>query len=144
MVTVISMENQNKLFTWTDLFCKLLTKQETRLVYIKWAVSSEKVGMSMHKMCRFWSACACAKYYPRLCSPLIHSVISSDSVCRWWRPRSNCKYASLFWPSLSTYTWRRVFALHGPKDNDKSKGVWWWKIQPSSELHLVRFSKNNK
>ena len=37
-----------------------------------------------------------------------------------------------------------VFAWHGPKDNDKSKGVWWWKIQPSSKLN--RFSKtiNNK
>ena len=30
--------------------------------------------------CRFRSSCACASYYPGLCSPFIHSVVSNDSV----------------------------------------------------------------
>ena len=35
------------------------------------------------------SYCACAKYHPGPSSPLIHSVISNDSVSRQGRPRSD-------------------------------------------------------
>ena len=40
--------------------------------------SSEKVSSNMRKRRRFRSSCACAKYHMGLCSPFIHSVISSD------------------------------------------------------------------
>ena len=36
----------------------------------KRAVSSEKVPTKMHKMCRFISSCAIARYHPGFCSPL--------------------------------------------------------------------------
>ena len=48
----------------------------------KMAMSSENMFSSMHKMCRFRSSCACAKYHPGLCSPCIYSIdlVSNDSV----------------------------------------------------------------
>ena len=52
--------------------------------------ASEKVPMSFHKMCRFTSSCTCAKNHLSLYTSFIHSVVSSDSVSRQWRPWSNC------------------------------------------------------
>ena len=37
-------------------------------------------GPHQAKKCRFRSSCTCAKYHLGLCSPFIHSVVSSDSV----------------------------------------------------------------
>ena len=42
---------------------------------------SENVPINRHKMSRFRSPCACAKYHRGLCSPFIQSVVSNDSVC---------------------------------------------------------------
>ena len=44
----------------------------------------------MRKMCGFASSCACAKSYPCLSSPVIHSVISNDSGSRHRRPWLDC------------------------------------------------------
>ena len=38
----------------------------------------------------FRSCCACAKCHPSLCSPVIQSVVSNDSVGGQWRPWSDC------------------------------------------------------
>ena len=46
------------------------------------AESRENVPLNMHKMQRFRSSYSCAKYYPGLCSPFMHSVVSIDSVSR--------------------------------------------------------------
>ena len=35
----------------------------------------------------------CAKSHPGICSPLIHSIVSNDSVSRQQRPWSDCAYA---------------------------------------------------
>ena len=45
--------------------------------------SSKKVPSRLRKICRYRSSCAC------LCSPLIHSVVSNDSVSGQWRPWSD-------------------------------------------------------
>ena len=41
-------------------------------------------------MRRFRSSCVCAKHYPGLCSAVIYSVASNDSVMEQRRPRSDC------------------------------------------------------
>ena len=44
---------------------------------------SAREGLKVKKClgtCRFRSSCACAKYHLGLCSPVIHSVVSDDSV----------------------------------------------------------------
>ena len=41
-----------------------------------------KNALEHEQMRRFRLSCACAKYYPSLCSPFIHSVVSNDSVSR--------------------------------------------------------------
>ena len=43
------------------------------------AVPSEKVSSRIRKICGFTSSCACARSHPGLYSPLIHSIVSSDS-----------------------------------------------------------------
>ena len=47
---------------------------------IKLAMSSKKVLLNMPKLYRFRSSCAWADYHAGLCSPLVHSVESNDSV----------------------------------------------------------------
>ena len=49
------------------------------------------------------SSRACAKSHPAFCSPLIHSVVSIDSVCGQRRPWSDCAAA-----------WIHVFARRDP------------------------------
>ena len=51
-------------------------------------MSREKVPLNMHKMDRFRSFCACAKYHLGLCSPFIHFVVSNDSVSGQQKPWS--------------------------------------------------------
>ena len=41
-------------------------------------------------ICACRSSCACAKYHPGLCSPLIYSIVFNDSVSGQWRPWSAC------------------------------------------------------
>ena len=69
-----------------------------------WATSSKTAPSNMHKMCRFKSSCTCAKYYLGLCSPFIHSAVSSDTVNRQWRPWSDCASAQsglgVHWPNI--------------------------------------------
>ena len=50
----------------------------------------EKVPSLMRKLRRFRSSCTRAKYHPGLCSPFIHSVVSSNSVRGQRRPWSDC------------------------------------------------------
>ena len=59
------------------------------------AMSSEKMPLSICKMCRFRSSCTCVKSYPSFCSPFIHSVISNDSVSGKSRPDQSAPKASL-------------------------------------------------
>ena len=69
----------------------------------------------MHKIHRIISSCTCVKYYPGLCSLFIQSVVSNDSVCGQWRPRSDCANAQadlgLHCPHMPQ---RHVFAWRGP------------------------------
>ena len=48
--------------------------------------SSEKVHSNMRNMRRFNSSCACAKYYPGICSPFIHSLVFNDLISGQRRP----------------------------------------------------------
>ena len=57
---------------------------------IKWASSSKKVPSSMRTMYTVRSSCACAKYYPGLCSPFICSEVSDYSISEQGRCWSDC------------------------------------------------------
>ena len=54
------------------------------------------------------SSCACLKYHHDICSPLIHSIVSNDSVSRQQRTWSDCTSAQ------SAYA-RRRFHMARPK-----------------------------
>ena len=58
-----------------------------------WVASSEKVPSNIRRMRKFRSSYSCAMYHPGLCSLLIHSIVSNDSVSGRWRPRSDCASA---------------------------------------------------
>ena len=47
-------------------------------------------------MRRFRSSCACAKYNPGLCSPLMHFAVCNDSVSGLRRPWSDCADAQAY------------------------------------------------
>ena len=51
-----------------------------------WTASSENMHSNRCKIRRFRSSCACAKYHPVMCSQLIYSVVSNDSVSGQGRP----------------------------------------------------------
>ena len=58
---------------------------------INWFVSSKTVGyLRTCKLCRFRSSYACAKNYPYLCSPFMHSAVSNESVSGQWMFLSDC------------------------------------------------------
>ena len=46
----------------------------------------KKRPLSMLKMCRFTSSCTCIKSHLDICSPLIQSIVSNDSVYGHRRP----------------------------------------------------------
>ena len=52
--------------------------------------SSEIMPSNICKVRRFRSSCACVKYHPSLCTPVIHSVVFNDSVIGQRRPLSDC------------------------------------------------------
>ena len=83
----------------------------------KWTAPSENVSLSMRKMRRFGSSCACAKYHLRLCSQFIHFTVSNDSVSGQWRPWSDCADAQadlgLRRPHMSKDTLLRGAVLMG-------------------------------
>ena len=54
---------------------------------IIWPAPSENVPSSMRDS---YLLCECAKYYLGLCSLLLHSVVSNDSVSGQGVPRSDC------------------------------------------------------
>ena len=66
------------------------TKIRRIQIQIIWAMSSEKVSSNMRKMYRFRWSRVCAKSHPGLCSPLIHSIASNDSVSGQQMPWSDC------------------------------------------------------
>ena len=83
--------------------------------FIIWVASSENVPSRMRKMCGYSSTCACATSHPRLCFPLIHSMVSNDSCSGQRRPWSDCAgRADWSRPSLSAYAQRHIFLLRGP------------------------------
>ena len=57
---------------------------------VKQAALKEKVPSSMRKMCGLTSSCACARSRTGICSPLMHSIESNDSVSGLRRPWSDC------------------------------------------------------
>ena len=57
---------------------KILIALTTWRSFYKWAASSEKVHSIQNA--HLDSPCACAKSRPGVCSPLIHSIVSNDSV----------------------------------------------------------------
>ena len=63
---------------------------------------------SVFQHAQFQMSCACAKYHPGLCSPLIHFVVSNDSVRGQWMPWSDC--AGWSGPSLSAYMHEDTFS----------------------------------
>ena len=63
-------------------------------------------------MRRFRSSCVCAKHHPGLCSAVIYSVASNDSVMEQRRPRSDCADAqSDLGLRCSHMTRRHIFAV---------------------------------
>ena len=66
--------------------------QVSKVRHIKWTSV-----FRLHKMHRFRSFCPCAKYYQRLCSPFIHSVVSDDSGRGHWRPDQIMQMSRLIW-----------------------------------------------
>ena len=55
-----------------------------------WAAPSEKVSSIMRKMHRFRFIPRMTKFHPGICSALIHSIVSNDSVSGLRRPWSDC------------------------------------------------------
>ena len=56
-----------------------------------WAAPSEKVSWNIHKMHNTQdSSRACAKSHPDIRSPLLHSIVSIDTVSGQWKPWSDC------------------------------------------------------
>ena len=49
-----------------------------------------------------------------ICSPLIHSTVSNDSVSEQWLPWSDCAMRSLIWAFPVRISRRNVFAWCGP------------------------------
>ena len=47
---------------------------------VKLATSSEKLSSNMRKIRRFRSSCACATSHPGICSPMMHSIESKNSI----------------------------------------------------------------
>ena len=74
---------------------------------MKWAAISGKVHSNMRKMHKLRSPSWCPKYHAGICSPVIDSVLSNDSVNGLWRSWSDACWLS---PSLSAYARRHVFA----------------------------------
>ena len=60
---------QNRAKQWIQ---QQQAQQQVCLQTYKWATSSEKVPLNIHRMRRFRSSCICAKYHTGLCS---HSYI---------------------------------------------------------------------
>ena len=58
--------------------------------YVKGAWQAKKYLRKCAKKRRFSSSRACAKYHPGICS-LIHSIVSTTSVCGQLRPWSDCE-----------------------------------------------------
>ena len=52
-----------------------------------------KSVVEQHKMRRFRSSCACAKYHPGLCFLFTHHIVSSDSISGQLRSGSDCAVA---------------------------------------------------
>ena len=55
----------------------------------------KKMHSNIRKVRRFRSSCACAKYHPRLCAPLIHFVVSNASVSGQLRPLRKHAYSNI-------------------------------------------------
>ena len=87
---------------------------------LEWAGSCEKVPSNMYKMCRLRLSGTCAKYHPGLCSPVIHSVVSNDSVSEQEGADKTARMRRrLIW--AFAYAPRHVFAWF---DSNNSEGVW--------------------
>ena len=80
---------------------------------IIWVPSSETVPSNVRNMRRFSSSCAYANYDPGLCSPLIHFMVSSDSVSEHVKAPI-CGCAGWSGPLLSAYARRHVFTWRRP------------------------------
>ena len=72
------------------LICKKYINRGLLLYDIIWAVSSGNAPPSMLKICGYTSSCTCAKYHPRIFSPLKHSVVANDPVCGQRRSWLDC------------------------------------------------------
>ena len=81
---------------------------------IVWAVSSEEVPSSMRKMHRSRSPCAYAIYYPDLCFPFIHSIVSNDSVSGQWMPWSDWVDAQAYLGLRWSYMPENTFSYGAP------------------------------
>ena len=83
-------------FPSDTLFKKKQQKKKTDdKCCLKFGTERVKESSNMREMHRFRSSFLCAKNHPYLCSPFIHTVVSSDSVSRQWWPWSDCAQADL-------------------------------------------------
>ena len=76
---------------------------------VNWATPSEKGPSNMAKCTDSDSSHVCAKSHPGICSPLIHSMVSNNSVSRQRRLWSGCAVWS--GPLQSAYAWQFHIAI---------------------------------
>ena len=103
---MFSSRNKKNIMWIPPLICSYSCKR---------AASSEKVTSNMHKNRRFRSSFESAQYMG-LCVSFIHYVVSNSSVCGVKAVIRMCVCAGWFWPLLSAYAQRHVFAWCSPTD----------------------------
>ena len=82
--------------------------------YYIWVKSSIKVSSNMHKMQRLRFIPRSARPPPVICSPLIHSELSKDSVSGHKDPDQTARMRRLIWAFAAAYARRHVFARRDP------------------------------
>ena len=78
---------------------------------LKWALSSENEPSNMR---RFKSSWSCAKYHPGLCSPIIHSLVSNDSVSGQEGPDQTARMRRLIWAFVVRICLKTHFRMARP------------------------------
>ena len=113
----------------------------------KRVASREKVPSKMRKMRKFRSSCACAKYHPGICSPLV-MILFADSK----GPDQTARMRRLIWAfsvricpkarfciALPIWSWKRRLTMNMPNEErkrwqNKLKNLW------AGTQHFLQYS----
>ena len=104
------------------------------------------------KMYRVTSSYTCAKSHPGICSPLKQSIVSNHSVCRQWRPGSDCVDAQADLGLRCPHMPEATFS-HGAAKlkahiciillGRMQMTCWGWVFDENSGIHFFLFRRKN-